>query len=163
MRIVRFLLKLLGAFVAAVTAASLVSTAVALAARDRLRREACPADDDLDIVSILAETRFRSEATAFRGGRIVCWQAGGTVDLRAAQMDPAGAELEITVLFGGLGIRVPEDWRVRMRGVAVFGGAGSTAPSPDDDGEAPVLTVRYRVVFGGFGVVAEADDELVTV
>jgi predicted membrane protein len=163
MRVVRTLVRVLVAFTVAVTAASLVSTVAALAMRDRFPDDAEPEDDEIDVATILRGRQFRSEATAFRGGRVIAWQGGADIDLRAAKLDPAGAHLEVVTAFGGMRVRVPEDWRVRMEGVAIFGGAGSTAPAPADGDPAPVLTIHYRTIFGGFGVAAEPDDERLVV
>jgi hypothetical protein len=60
-------------------------------------------------------------------------------------------------------LRVPQDWAVRMHGVAIFGGAGSMARQPEEGDSGPVLTIEYRTIFGGFGVTAEPDDELLLV
>lgn len=163
MRLVRFLVRLLIAFTVAVTAASLVSTALALAKRDQFPDDAEPEDDELDLATILRSRQFRSEAKAFRGGRIICWQGGADIDLRGATLDPAGAHLEVWTVFGGMQVRVPEDWRVRMHGIAFFGGPGSMAPQPEEGDTGPVLTVTYRTIFGGFGVTAEPEDEVLAV
>ncbi|HEY5627932.1 MAG TPA: hypothetical protein VIR16_00340 [Candidatus Limnocylindrales bacterium] len=163
MRLVRFLVRLLIAFTVAVTAASLVSTAVAMAKRDQFPDDAEPEDDEIDVASILTSRRFRSDAKAFRGGRHISCQGATDIDLRGATLDPAGAQLEVWTVFGGMQVRVPPEWRVRMRGVSIFGGAGSMAPVPEEGDTAPVLSIRYRTIFGGFGVVAEPDDELLAV
>lgn len=163
MRVIRFLVRLLIAFTVAVTAASLVSTAVAMAKRDQFPDDAEPEDDELDLATILRGRQFRSEAKAFRGGRLISWQGGADIDLRGATLDPAGARLEVWTIFGGMQLRVPEDWPVRMDGVAIFGGAGSLARQPEEGESAPVLSIRYRTIFGGFGVTAEPDDEVLLV
>lgn len=159
-RLVRSFVRLLVAFTIAVTAASLVSTALAMAKRDQFPDDAEPEDDELDLATILRARKFRSEAKAFRGGRLIVWQGGADIDLRGASLDPAGAHLEVWTVFGGMLLRVPEDWRVRMRGVAVFGGAGSMAPQPEEGEAGPILTIGYRTLFGGFSVTAEPDEEL---
>ncbi len=162
-RLVRILVRLLVAFTVAVTALSMVSAIVALAKRGRFPDDTEPDDDELDLTTILRGRKFRSEAKAFRGGRLISWQGGADIDLRGATLDPSGAHLDVWTVFGGMQLRVPEDWRVRMRGVAIFGGAGSMAPQPEDGDPGPVLTIRYRTLFGGFGVTAEPDDEVLTV
>jgi hypothetical protein len=162
-RLVRILVRLLVAFTVAVTAGSIVSTAVAMAKRDQFPDDAEPEDDVLDLATILRAGKFRSEASAFRGGRLIVWQGGADIDLRGAKLDPAGADLEVWTVFGGMQLRVPEDWRVRVRGVGLFGGAGSTAPQAQPGEAGPILTIRYRTLFGGFGVTSEPDDELLVV
>lgn len=163
MRIIRFLAKLLAAFTIAVTAGSLASVVTALFMGDRFPNDAHPEDDEIEVATILGTGSFRSEASAFRGGRVICWHAGADVDLRGARLDPDGAELEVWTVFGGLAIRVPETWPVQMRGIAVFGGAGSAATKPAEGETGPGLAIRYRVLFGGLGVAAEPDDEVLAV
>ena len=163
MRLVRFLVRLLVAFTVAVTAASLVSVALALTKRDQFPDDAGPEDNDLDLAVIMRGNNFRSEAKAFRGGRLISWHGGADIDLRGATLDPAGAELEVITVFGGMQLRVPEDWRVRMHGIAVFGGAGSLARQPEEGDTGPILNIRYRTLFGGFGVTAGRDDEALAV
>ena len=143
--------------------AGLASAAAAAVLKRRLPDRARPEDDELDLVAIFDGRRLRSSSTAFRGGRILCWYAGTDVDLRGATLDPAGAELLVWIVFGGTRVRVPEHWRVRMHGVAIFGGAGSMAQAPDDADPGPVLNVRCRTVFGGFGIMPEPDDEVLAV
>lgn len=43
------------------------------------------------------------------------------VDLRNASPAP-GAELDVFVALGGVGLKVPEGWNVRTRGMPIFGG-----------------------------------------
>jgi len=164
MRVVKLLVRLFLAFFVATIGASLASALAAAVMRPRLMDDAEPADDDLELSAVYDGRDFRSEATALRGGRVICWYAGLEVDLRGARLDPAGADLEVWTVFGGTRIRVPEDWAVRMRGIAAFGGAAAdTRPLDEAAPSAPVLTVRHRTVFGGFNVVAAADDEAVPV
>ena len=163
MRVFKFAARLFLAFFAVVLGFSLTSALAALMMRPRLSGEADPADDEVELNAVYGSLVFRSEATAFRGGRVVCWYSGMDVDLRGAALDPAGAELIVWTLYGGTRIRVPEGWRVDSHGIAVFGGAGSTATPPESGLDAPVLRVRHRTLFGGFGVVAEPDDEVLAV
>jgi hypothetical protein len=160
MGVFRFLGKLLLAFLGAIFVFSLASLAAAAYMKPRLQDEASPQDDELELAVVYDGRDFTSEATAFRGGRIVCWYAGLDVDLRGAQLDPTGADLDVFTLFGGTRIRVPDDWRVEMRGMSVFGGA--TGPDFEThEPTAPVLRLRHRTVFSGLDVESSRGDELV--
>ena len=163
MRLFRFLAGLFLAFFALVLGFSVASALAALVMRPRLSGETDPTDNEVDLAAVYGSLVFRSEATAFRGGRVVCWYSGVDVDLRGATLDSAGAALDVWTLYGGTRIRVPEAWSVDSHGIAVFGGAGSTATPPDHDAPGPVLSVRHRTLFGGFGVVAAPDDEVIDV
>jgi hypothetical protein len=158
MRIVRVLSGTVLALVGAALGLSIASALAALVMRPRLSGVAEPGDDEVELNAVYGSLVFRSEARAFRGGRVICWYSGIDVDLRNATLDPAGADLEVWTVYGGTRIRVSESARVDSHGVAVFGGAGSTASPPDGSG-APVLRIRHRTLFGGLGVVAAPPDE----
>jgi len=163
MRLLKFAARTFLAFFALALGFSLASALAALVMRPRLSGEANPADDEVELSAVYGSLVFRSESTAFRGGRVICWYSGMDVDLRGTTLDPAGADLLVWTLYGGTRIRVPEAWGVDSHGIAVFGGAGSTATPPDSGSDDPVLRVRHRTLFGGFGVVAASDDEVLAV
>ena len=163
MRVFRVIGRLLLAFCLAMLGLSLTSAIAAALMRDRLADDAEPDDDEVEIAAIYTGREFRSLATSFRGGRFICWYAGCEVDLRGARLHPAGGDLEVWTIFGGLRIRVPEDWRVRVRGMAVFGGASAMTTPLEELDPGPELSVRHRTLFGGFNLLAAPDDELLAV
>ena len=54
-----------------------------------------PADDELDLVAIYEPRNFASTAPALRRASYTAWYGGGTLDLRGATLDPAGALLTV--------------------------------------------------------------------
>ena len=120
-RLVRFTLL---AFVG-VTAVS------AVLALQRKRDAPPPPDpdaDEIELVAIFDELDFRSEAQAFRGGRVECWFGGGTLDLRGATLHPDGAVLHTQAIFGGGSVIVPSAAAHPITG----GSAPGIAPSSVD-------------------------------
>jgi len=162
-RVVKFAGRLLLLFIGALCGAALASGVAAAVMKPRLPDRSKAEDDELDLVAIYDSRELRSTASSFRGGRLICWYAGADLDLRGAQLDPFGAGLLVWTVFGGTRIRVPEDWRVDSKGIALFGGAYGTASRPEPPFDGPVLHIRHRTIFGGFGVLAEPDDELLAV
>src|SRR5882724_1550404 len=63
-------------------------------------------------------------AQDFRSAQCTAVFGACKIDLRDAQMLGKEATLETYAVFGGVEIRVPEDWEVINRGTAVFGGMG---------------------------------------
>ena len=163
MRLVRLAIRVLLLLIGAVLGAAIASAAAAAIMRPRLQDSTQPDDDAIDVASVYGSREFRSTADAFAGGRVICWYSGVDVDLRGATLGPAGGELEVWTVFGGTRIRVPEDWAVELHGVAVFGGATNMAARPDAAADGPLLLIRHRTIFGGFGVAAEPDDEVLAV
>jgi hypothetical protein len=82
---------------------------------------------------------------------------GGTLDLRGATLDPNGAHLRTTTLFGGGEILVPESWIVETRivGLGGVGDARTTAATAETDPTAPKLVIDGVVAFGGFGILSQ--------
>ena len=81
--------------------------------------------------------------------------AGGEIDLTAIG-DTAGIDLTMRAVMGGLGVRVPPEWRVWTR----FRGLGGVGTQPGvirahDEHEAD-LRVRGLALMGGIGVEAGA-------
>ena len=146
-RIVSFLL--LSWFVFMVSAMVLA----ALKRRDVVPQE--PDADEVDLVASFGPLEYKSTARAFRGGRVETWFGGGVVDLRDAQLDPAGATLEVNALFGGGNLVVPEDWNVETS-ITGIGGVGDGRPKFERDPDAPTLRLEGLAIFGGWGITSEA-------
>ena len=138
--------------------------AVALAAV-RYRQQAPPrpdpAADEIDLVTIMSGEQFASTASAFRGGRVICWYAGVDLDLRAATLDAAGAHLEVRTAYGGTRIAVAPGVPVRVAVLPVFGGTMNETHAPQPTAEAPGLEITGFTVLGGLQVItAEPGAEL---
>jgi len=129
-----------------------VSVVAALLAGGRQVSTADPASDEIELSGIFRSFEFVSSSTAFRGGTMVCWYGGGTLDLREATLDPAGARLTVRAIYGGAQVLVPEEWRVTtmIRGFA--GGAGDGRDPIEQGADAPHLTIEGVAIFGGIGI-----------
>jgi hypothetical protein len=158
--IVRAISLLLFAWAAFMAAAAVFAVAK--------RREAVPQDpasDEVDLVASFAPLEFHSEAGAFRGGTVTTWFGGGELDLREARLDPAGATLHVSALFGGGNLVVPESWNVETNVIGI-GGIGDGRPRVDRPADAPTLHVEGTAIFGGWGITSQpardGHDETVT-
>jgi hypothetical protein len=109
--------------------------------------------DDIALVAIFDGIELESHAAAFRGGTILAWYGGVSLDLRAATLAP-GASLEIRAAFGGVTIAVPPTWRVDGSGTGFAGGVSVPTTSPLDP-EAPTLVVHATSIFGGVAVTRQ--------
>ena len=85
-----------------------------------------PDSDEVALAAIFDSVDLESRATSFRGGSLLCWFGGGTVDLRGATLDPAGARLTIRAIFGGGLLVVPDDWQVDLKVIGIMGGVGDS-------------------------------------
>ena len=104
------------------------------------------ADDTVQTSALFGSNELLVTSQRFQGGAITAIFGGVTLDLRQANLDPAGATLAATTVFGGLDVVVPRGWRVEANGTPIFGGLSSEV-QPAEPG-APTLTIDTSVIFG---------------
>jgi len=137
---------------------AIASALSAVILKRRLPSQGEEADDEIALVLIYTGRDFSSTATAFRGGSVLTWYGGGTIDLRGATLDPAGARLTVRAIFGGLRLLVPETWKVEQRGIAILGGISDTRDRDEILPDAPTLVLDGFALFGGIGIFSSAPD-----
>jgi predicted membrane protein len=84
----------------------------------------------LDIVQFMGGTKTVVTTQDFKGGQATAVMGGCEIDLRSASM-PEGrpAVLDTFAFWGGIEIKVPDDWEVVSQGNAVLGGFVNNAHS----------------------------------
>ena len=92
----------------------------------------------------------RCVSQRFRSAGLASILGGITLDLRAASFTGT-ARVDAFALFGGVDIKVPPTWRVRVTGLPAFGGWTDKTVVPVTP-DAPVLDVHVVSVFGGVTV-----------
>jgi hypothetical protein len=77
---------------------------------------------------------------------------GATLDLTGLGRPGRPIDLSVHLLMGGVGVKVPPDWRVwwSFAGIGGMGGDGGVQRTRDE--HAADLRIRARVLFGGVGV-----------
>lgn len=151
-------IALLRTFFVLTLIAAIASALAAVVARGRMTSHGGPADDELDLVAIFEGMELASTAPALRRASVTAWYGGGSLDLRDATLDPAGAEIAARAVFGGFRLVVPPTWRVETHGIGIFGGFGDARNRDLVDPEGPLLTIKGFALFGGVGIVSEAPD-----
>ncbi|MCC7566360.1 MAG: cell wall-active antibiotics response protein [Methanomicrobiaceae archaeon] len=124
----------------------------------RFRRPSTPdrETDEIDVAAIFGGVDTRSTSKSFRGGDITAIFGGVDLDLRDSRIAEPPAVLNTITMFGGIDIRVPEDWQVRMDVLPILGGAEDERPRSaagrESGREQPDLRVQGFVAFGGLSV-----------
>ena len=92
----------------------------------------------------------------FRGGEALAIFGGVDLDLRLARMSGTVKEVivDANALFGGVNIKVPDNWRVAVRGIGLFGGYEDKTlrRKSDVNPNGPLLVITGYAVFGGIEV-----------
>jgi hypothetical protein len=156
-RLVRGVVRAAALFIVAGMAFGMGSALVAARKKRHLEVAQDPTSNEPTPAAIFAGERFASVAPALRGGRVITWFAGHDVDLRGATLDPSGATLDISTLYGGLQIAVPEGWRVRSRVLSIFGGTVIGVPDANLPADGPMLELRGFTIFGGTRVTTSPE------
>ncbi len=108
-------------------------------------------DEYFSLNAIFNGSNHRMHSNHFKGGEAFVLFGGLEIDLTKATADPAGCYFSLTTIFGGIDIRVPENWSVVTSGTSIFGGiSNKTAPGKNDK----VISVNLNgvVLFGGIEV-----------
>jgi predicted membrane protein len=150
----RLIRSVIVAFVALMT----ISAIAALAAKRSIVSAGDPDSDDIELAAIFESVDLTSKAGSFRGGSVLTWFGGSTVDLRGATLDPAGAHLTIRAIFGGGLLVVPDDWQVDLRVIGIMGGVGDGRDARGRQADGPRLVVDGFALFGGYGITSKPPD-----
>mgnify|MGYP000867893863 FL=1 len=107
-------------------------------------------EDRLNHFVMFTGLKTKNHARNFTGGSVAAVFGGADIDLRDAQLSEQGAELELTVVFGGIDVFIPEDWRMQVTGTPLFGGwEDKTHYVRKDGADGPVLKIHCLALFGG--------------
>lgn len=112
------------------------------------------ADTDESFLSLTAvmggfEKKVLSED--FRGGNLTTIMGGAELDFRQAVIKGDEAVIDVFVLMGGIEMKVPENWQVKVTGIPIMGGFSDETRSPST-GKAKRLIIQGNVVMGGIEI-----------
>lgn len=108
-------------------------------------------DETINSFVIFSGLKELNQSKSFKGGNATAIFGGSDIDLRGAELYNREAYLDLTAIFGGIDVFVPQSWRVEMSGVPIFGG-WSNKTMINTDPNAPVLKIKCFVAFGGIEV-----------
>jgi len=106
--------------------------------------------DREDSFAFLGGVDSKNTSGDYQGGKATAVMGGVTLDLRKAKIDRE-ATLQVLAFWGGVEIKVPENWVVKSRAHAILGGVDNKANSDDKKG-APVLYIVGDVIMGGVDI-----------
>ena len=109
-------------------------------------------DPDFSRLSVFNSVRLTSRATALRRAGLTAVFGKLRLDLTGAQLDPAGARVSATSIFGHIDVIVPEGWAVEVRGLPIVGAWDDTVSRRGVGPHSPRLDVHVLVVIGGVEV-----------
>jgi len=99
----------------------------------------------LEVSSLMGSVQRGMSTQDFRGGSVSAVMGASEIDLRKASIESGEVILNASAWWGGIEIRVPADWTVESRGVALMGAFEDTSRRPDD--------ARKRLIVTGYAVM----------
>lgn len=97
-------------------------------------------DSVCNIVAVMSGNKLQNSAQDFRGGEINCVMGGVELDLRSASIQ-SDAVLNVFAMWGGIVLKVPNDWTVISHGSPILGGF-------DDKTVPPILNAKKLYIKG---------------
>lgn len=101
-------------------------------------------------VAVLGGVKRGNNSKTFRGGDLTAVLGGCEVDLRQAAID-GEAVIDVFAMWGGIELRVPEDWTVDSRVTPLLGGVEDKT-RPPQGATTHRLTLRGFAIMGGIEV-----------
>jgi predicted membrane protein len=110
-------------------------------------------DDTIDISTVFNGVERRITSPQFAGGRVSVVFGGVELDLRGARLAD-NASLQVSVVCGGLELKVPEEWNVQVHGTPLLGSIEQSGdgPAAQDIATAPRLDIYASVTLGGLEI-----------
>ncbi len=107
-----------------------------------------PDGDQLNEQAIFGGSERAIHSNNFRGGEIVAIFGGTKTDLTQCQLAPGDNVLELTAIFGGTTLIVPNDWNVKVEMTNIFGGFSDKRRNMNVDFN-KTLIIKGAAIFGG--------------
>jgi predicted membrane protein len=107
--------------------------------------------DAIDFFEIFSGGVRKIRSNNFRGGKITSIFAGPEVDFYDCKLADGTSILEVTAIFGGIELVIPNDWNVIINVTAIFGGIDDKRKyiSKSDGSSKGTLIIKGLVLFGG--------------
>lgn len=118
---------------------------------DKLQYSTGNKADMIDYVNVFSGAERQLITDNFMGGKVTSIFGGGEVDLTRSSLAPGNNLLEITCIFGGTTLIVPESWNVIIDVTPILGGFSDDRKIGSDviKDTTRSLTVKGVVIFGG--------------
>ena len=115
---------------------------------DEPLQESSGSEDLIKLNMMFGGLHKKITSTHFKGGSISVIFSGVEIDLRSAELAEEGAVLDISAIFGGVELRLPESWVVETHGSAILGGVNSKYANTEDN-QGKRLVIKASAIFGG--------------
>lgn len=106
---------------------------------------------DVRGIAVLGGFKRGSGSQDFRAGELTAILGGCEIDLRDASIQNGQAIINCFAFWGGIDIKVPEDWNVTVEALPIMGGFEDRTRHPQG-GSTKQLIIRGIAVMGGVNI-----------
>jgi hypothetical protein len=104
--------------------------------------------DTIRAIALLGGVKRKCVSQDFRGGEVTAIIGGCELDLRHASISSGRAVIDTFAFWGGIQIKVPQEWSVELQGTPILGAFDDKTVRAGGDGS-KVLVVRGVALMGG--------------
>lgn len=104
---------------------------------------------EVNVTSVFGSESLKVVDRNVSGGQIVSVFGSTKIDLSGAGLAGGEATLDVTAVFGGAAIRVPENWSVELKTTNILGGTDDKRTLPPAAGSGDRLVLTGVCLFGG--------------
>ena len=108
--------------------------------------------DTFSATAVLGGVTRKIVAREFAGGSATAFMGGCEIDLTSCETAGPPADIHAFAMWGGVEIKVPEDWEVRVEGTALLGAFEDNTQRAAAAEDRKVLVVRGMAIMGGVEV-----------
>ena len=112
------------------------------------RQEGSNPRDTVRAFALLGGVNRSCGSDDFQGGDLTAILGGCEIDLRSARIARGEAALNVFAVCGGISIKVPESWSIRLEGLPILAGMEDETRPPQSTGQ--TLVIKGTVIMGGF-------------
>ena len=107
--------------------------------------------DKIDDMSLFGGGEKVFHSDAFQGGTITAVFGGSKIDLTDCKLKEGDQYLDVTIIFGGMTLIIPDSWKVQIDVVPLFGGFSTKQARTNVQiiDSTSVLHIKGVILFGG--------------
>ncbi|MFP4691544.1 MAG: LiaF transmembrane domain-containing protein [Bacteroidales bacterium] len=109
--------------------------------------------EDLEVVNVFGGVIRLIESKSFSHGEITCVFAGADLNFKNAGLNKRGGAIQLSSLFSGCNVFVPEDWEVKTEVTTIFADVSDKRlKKPAHTDHEKVLYIRGVLLFSGLDI-----------
>ncbi|MBI3004296.1 MAG: hypothetical protein HYY49_02640 [Ignavibacteriales bacterium] len=105
-------------------------------------------DSSINLFAFMGGFERTITSKNFQGGEMTAIMGGCEVDLRQSSIKDVEAVIDVFAFWGGVSLKVPEDWTVSVQGLPIMGGIEDKSHPPKSE-TAKRLVVKGYAIMGG--------------